>query len=177
MIGRLSISLLAVFATCACSPGNDEPVVWGDVDPRFSQALSAYESWDKSCTPGDTAQAEAIAGGVILLKVDAMLCQHMQLSNAGKDPLSEPLAREEHAKLTAAIYGMTGDGKWLTTEYCDTPRDVRLGWMLDTLKTPYFAAHQPTTQSSDVGLKFGDHVDKFFECDGDYDVNRILGID
>ncbi len=162
-------ALCILLCLAACSPVGDDPETFGEVAPRFTRALQAYKTWDKSCEPGDASRDTAIQSGISLLKIDAMTCQHARLSAMAEQTPPSRRDRETLAELTAALYGMTADPVWRTREYCDWPREDRYRLSRAAIDRGYFASNQGTPERTIVEPAYIDRVNTFFGCKGDYD--------
>jgi len=161
----LAATLLSATLLSACDASEPSPH-WGEVDPAFLTALDSYENWDRSCAPGDSAHEDGLLGGVALLKVDALECAHARLADAA--PLSTP-ARAEKAKLAAALYGMTNDPVWNTTEYCDIAREKRQLMIYEVTDYRQLASNQSSSKRAILPKHYIDNIYAFFECADDYD--------
>jgi len=162
------LSLAAALLLAACDNTPNGPVVWGEVDPAFTEALQQYQDWGKSCEPGNPAREAGIEAGVTLLQVDAMTCAYNRLA-ASAEPLSLD-ARKTKGKLVANLYGMTGDKSWLTTEFCDVERGERGRWLIELSQQWTFAGMQPTYDSIRVPEDFVERKSAILECAGDWEL-------
>ncbi|MEM6900965.1 MAG: hypothetical protein AAF583_14505 [Pseudomonadota bacterium] len=146
----------------------DEPVVWGEVDPAFTRALTQYENWGKSCEPGNPAREASIKAGVTLFKVDALTCQYQRLTAAD----TEEQDLESVVEIAGRLYAMTGDSAWRNVGQCGLSHETRMNLRFGSVAKSGERMLEPTTQSPTFPEQFYGRVSDFYSCYDDYFYGR-----
>ncbi|MEM9055689.1 MAG: hypothetical protein AAGB16_10225 [Pseudomonadota bacterium] len=152
----------------ACEDSTDGPVVWGDVDPAFIEALAQYEGWGKSCEPGNPAREAGIKSGVTLFKVDALTCQYQRLTAAN----NEEQDLESIVEIAGRLYAMTGDPAWRNVGQCGLSHEKRIDMQFGTLAMSHLAMSQPTDERTPPPDNLFDELAAFYACPDDYFYGR-----
>ncbi|MEO0881845.1 MAG: hypothetical protein AAFY34_03850 [Pseudomonadota bacterium] len=163
-------SAIAIVLLASCTDDTpDEPVVWGDVDPAFTEALAQYEGWGKSCEPGNPAREAGIKAGVLLFKVDALTCQYQRLIATN----SEEQDLESVVEIAGRLYAMTGNNDLRNVGQCGLSHETRIDMRFNTLDLSDLPAHQPTTDSISLPDDLPDHLAEFYRCANDYVIHPV----